>query len=336
VGETKIQLNQIVSPNIGEDLKTYLSNLNLKVGYFGGQVNSLEDLTSLVPFQDMQVFIKDENRYVRYNGGSWEDVTSSSLQLSDLQDIDIQNLLNKNVLLYNGQKWINKNLSISDVSNLQTELNTKAITNHQHVIANISDLQEELESKSSINHQHVIADISSLQEELESKSNINHQHVVADISDLSTILNLLPNQLNELSDVQISNLQVGQILKYNGLVWINANQPSGGGSGSSELSGLSDVLLSNLSSGQILLYNGIDWINSDIQVLISDISGLQEVLNNKASIDSPNFTGTPTSTNPPLVDNSTKIATTSFVKSQGYLTATDLGVEISVIDGGTF
>lgn len=44
----------------------------------------------------------------------------------------------------------------------------------------------------------------------------------------------------------------------------------------------------------------------------------------------PTFTGTVTAPTPATGDNSTKVATTAFVKAQGYLTAN------SVIDGGTF
>jgi hypothetical protein len=63
----------------------------------------------------------------------------------------------------------------------------------------------------------------------------------------------------------------------------------------------------------------------------SDV-GLGSVTNeSKATMfTSPAFTGTPISTTPTLSDNSTKIATTAFVKAQGYLTGS------SIIDGGTF
>ena len=44
----------------------------------------------------------------------------------------------------------------------------------------------------------------------------------------------------------------------------------------------------------------------------------------KAPIASPTFTGTPLSTTPATGDDSTKIATTAFVKAQGYGSATDI------------
>lgn len=49
-----------------------------------------------------------------------------------------------------------------------------------------------------------------------------------------------------------------------------------------------------------------------------------------APLASPSLTGAPLSTTPVTSDNSTKIATTAFVKAQGYLT------DSGIIDGGTF
>lgn len=52
--------------------------------------------------------------------------------------------------------------------------------------------------------------------------------------------------------------------------------------------------------------------------------------NAKAELASPSFTGTPTAPTPSAEDNSTKIATTAYVRSLGYIPAS------GAIDGGTF
>ncbi len=52
--------------------------------------------------------------------------------------------------------------------------------------------------------------------------------------------------------------------------------------------------------------------------------------NGKADIHSPNFTGTPKAPTPDAEDNSTRIATTAYVRSLGYIPAS------GAIDGGTF
>ena len=52
--------------------------------------------------------------------------------------------------------------------------------------------------------------------------------------------------------------------------------------------------------------------------------------NGKANTNSPTFTGTPTAPSPGTEDNSTRIATTAYVRSLGYIPAS------GAIDGGTF
>jgi hypothetical protein len=50
----------------------------------------------------------------------------------------------------------------------------------------------------------------------------------------------------------------------------------------------------------------------------------------KANLASPTFTGTPKSTTPATADNSTNIATTAFIKAQGYVTSAQAGTIITV------
>ena len=70
-------------------------------------------------------------------------------------------------------------------------------------------------------------------------------------------------ELDNLSDVSISNPSSGDVLTYNGTEWHAA--PAQGGGGSSTLSGLSDVDLSSLVDGQILKYDATnqEWINAN-------------------------------------------------------------------------
>lgn len=69
----------------------------------------------------------------------------------------------------------------------------------------------------------------------------------------------------------------------------------------------------------------------DVTISANDI-GLGNVTNESKSnmFNNPTFTGSATAPTQIATDNSTKIATTEFVKSQGYMKNTDN------IDGGTF
>jgi len=81
------------------------------------------------------------------------------------------------------------------------------------------------------------------------------------------------SSFSELEDVNFSDLQNGQVPKYNSTTqkWENADESGG----SSTLAGLSDVALSSLSDGQILMYDAADdkWVNSRIGGLTKRWSG---------------------------------------------------------------
>ena len=64
--------------------------------------------------------------------------------------------------------------------------------------------------------------------------------------------------LSGLPDTSISSPTSGQVLEWNGSVWINKT------SSSTALSGLSDVSISSPTSGQVLEWNGSDWENATI------------------------------------------------------------------------
>ncbi len=67
--------------------------------------------------------------------------------------------------------------------------------------------------------------------------------------------------LDELTDVSISSATNGQVLKYNGSEWINAAESGGG---ASVLTDLTDVSIASASNGQVLTYNFGDWVNMDL------------------------------------------------------------------------
>lgn len=95
--------------------------------------------------------------------------------------------------------------------------------------------------------------------------------------------------------------------------------------GASTLDNWQELLSPTSAVQSVAGKTGIVTLNS------SDV-GLGNVTNeSKATMfTSPSFTGTPTAPTPVTTDNSTKIATTAFVKAQGFITTSD------TIDGGTF
>jgi hypothetical protein len=75
----------------------------------------------------------------------------------------------------------------------------------------------------------------------------NHEERIDDLETLSQVFDL-----NSLSDVTLGTLSIGEVLKYDGIEWVN---------GSNNLDDLSDVTLGTLTSGEVLKYDGIEWVN---------------------------------------------------------------------------
>lgn len=77
---------------------------------------------------------------------------------------------------------------ISDVINLQTNLDSKSNVGHGHIIGDITNLQTSLDNKAALSHTHVIADVTGLQTALDGKSAAGHGHSISDITNLQTSL----------------------------------------------------------------------------------------------------------------------------------------------------
>lgn len=86
--------------------------------------------------------------------------------------------------------------------------------------------------------------------------------------------------LSQISDVSDSiNPSSGQVLTWNGNLWV-ATTPSGGGGGTSNVSvlnDLSDVSVSSATNGQVLTYNGTNWVASNGGGSGGSLSSLSDV-----------------------------------------------------------
>lgn len=75
---------------------------------------------------------------------------------------------------------------------------------------------------------------------------------------------VIPNLLDDLSDVIITSPATGAVLKYNGTNWIDDTDLTGGGGGA--LDDLTDVSTATAASGDFLQFNGTNWVD----VLLTD------------------------------------------------------------------
>lgn len=76
------------------------------------------------------------------------------------------------------------------------------------------------------------------------------------------------------------------------------------------------VYASNIALNE--LWNKTEWDNLTLSMwnsLVANVQDIKTQVDTKANTASPNFTGTPTAPNPPIWDDTTKIATTSWVNA---------------------
>ena len=87
----------------------------------------------------------------------------------------------------------------------------------------------------------------------------------------------IPDDLNDLSDVDISSASDAQVLTYDAISgkWVNATSPSG----VTELSQLSDVTIASASDGNVLTYDSTSgkWVNEAIPSGVTTLDGLSDV-----------------------------------------------------------
>jgi hypothetical protein len=106
---------------------------------------------------------------------------------------------------------------IGDVTNLQTSLNNKADAVHTHTIAQVTNLQSSLDGKSNLGHTHTISEVTNLQTSLDGKAATSHSHAISDVTGLQTALDGKAASTHTHSIAQVTNLQTSLDGKANTL-----------------------------------------------------------------------------------------------------------------------
>lgn len=224
-----------------------------------------------------------------------------------------------------------------EAADIVTQLGTKASINHTHAILDIDGLRSELDTlaagvsqKAPLNspaltgsptaptplatdnsgriattaqvqaaiaaaglaaegHTHVAAEITDLQPLLDGKSDVGHVHAIADVTDLENVLGAKA----PLASPALTG---------------NPTAPT-------QATGNNSTRIANTAFVSTAVANGVsDKANTVHSHPISDVTDLQLNLDAKAPLESPGLTGTPTAPTQNASDNSTRIATTAFVK----------------------
>lgn len=251
--------------------------------------------------------------------------------LGSLGDVTFVNIQNKNVLSYDNAtgRWTNRALTSSDIPDINK---TYAPINNPTFTGNARSSQPLANS-----NDNTIATTGWVRYLLQ-QSGGGGGGIIS---------------LNDLNDVQIGALQIGQVLRYDGTKFVNAkiaftditgtdvllkkNENLSGltnltqartnlGLGTASLLSASDVLTKNsplsdlvdvsfvnLQNKNVIQYDAItdQWTNTSLKA--SDIDGINGIY---APINSPAFTGIPTTPSPSNNSNSNQIPTTAWVKAR--------------------
>lgn len=278
--------------------------------------------TNLSGLNDTNISSPQNNQLLRYDSSisRWANWTmpAYATNLNGLSDVTISSVQNNHVLKRTSTGWVNANINISDVSNLQANLNSKADTSHTHTISDIDGLLSSLSSKADATHTHSIADVTGLQTELNNKTTQSyvdqeistvtnllgdkadtvHSHVISDVTGLQGELDTLQTNidgktnvghnhiLSDITDFEVTSPDSDQVIAYDlaTSTWINKNiQITDVTDLQSQLSGKTDIGHQHIIDDVIDLQTEL---NSKASLThshaISDVTGLQDALDTKA------------------------------------------------------
>jgi hypothetical protein len=176
--------------------------------------------------------------------------SSPDFPLGDLSDIDLDNLAEGDILRYDGNDWVNDELSLNslDAVTITAPANNDIIkfngTNWVNSGLSFSTLPGIALNDPEVNQV--------LKFNGTSWSNQNEDS------------SFLVNAIDDLTDVVINELVTNQVLRYNGTNWINDNESV------SDLSDLETVVITSPVADQILKYDGANWVNELFAESVAD------------------------------------------------------------------
>ena len=184
----------------------------------------------------------------------------NSESIDDLSDVNLTSPSSGQVLSYNGTNWINSAASAGSLAGLSDTTITSP--------ANGEVLK--YNGSSWVDVQLAYSELSGTPTNVSTFTN-----------DAGYLTNINSESIDDLSDVTITAAANGEVLKYNGSAWVDAQLAYSELSGtptnvstftndagyltninSESINDLSDVVLTTPSSGQVLSYNGANWVNA--------------------------------------------------------------------------
>jgi len=182
-------------------------------------------------------------------------------ELSDLTDVNTSTPTNRNVLIADGVDWESRALVEADISDLQSYLTTEV--NDLTAAVTWANVPDAYITQSSVTQHQAALSITESQ-----------------ISDLGNyLLNITAEPLSDLSDVTITTIGTGEILKWNGSAWINNTLSEAGIAATGHSHATSDITSGTFADARIAQSN-VTQHQSALSITESQISDLQSYLLN--------------------------------------------------------
>jgi len=192
-----------------------------------------------------------------YNGTSF--ASAGYQTIAALEDTTITSVASGEVLKYDGSKWINNTLAEAGI--------------------------QPAGSYSLVGHTHAASDITSgtFADARIAQSNVTqHQAALSitesQISDLQTYLTDITGEpIGDLSDVIITNISAGEVLKWSGTTWVNNTLAEAGIAAASHIHSTNDITSGTFADARIAQTN-VTQYQAALSITESQISDLQSYL----------------------------------------------------------
>ena len=226
--------------NTPTNVSTFTNDAGYLTGITGESIGDLSDVTVTTP---------SNGQVLSYNGTNWVNSASSAGSLSGLSDTSIGTPVNGEVLKYNGTAWVDAQLAYSELSGTPTNVST--FTNDANYVAsgdNVSVFTNDAGYLTGITGES-IGDLSDVTvtsatsgEVLKYNgtawvdASVDYTEVTNTPTNVSTFTNdsgyltgITGESIGSLSDVTVTSVASGEVLKYNGTAWVNDTISAGGG-----------------------------------------------------------------------------------------------------------
>jgi hypothetical protein len=227
------------------------------------------------------------NTLKSYNGSVWAGAGYSTL--GALEDVTIDTIASGEILKWNGSAWVNNTLAEAGIQ----PAGSYASATHTHSISDVTGLQTALDGKSSTSHNHTLESLSDTTITSIASGELLKWNGTAWVNNTIAEAGIQPagsyaaashtHTLDSLSNTTITSIASGEILKWDGTAWVNNTLAEAGIAASSHTHALSAITDVTATAAEVNVLDGITATTAELNYTDGVTSNIQTQLNGKAS-----------------------------------------------------